>query len=130
LSQALHDATHRHRGAKGNLRILPFGTPPPHTLDAGLLDGIGHVLDELKTNDELVLIDSPPLLGVGDALALTSHVDGLLILGSLRTLSAPQLKELRRVIDDSPADKLGFVLTGAELEGGYEYLAYPAARAG
>jgi Mrp family chromosome partitioning ATPase len=130
FSQALHEPADRTRGAKGSLRILPFGTPPPHTLDASLLDGIGHVLDELKTNDELVLIDSPPLLRVGDALALTSHVDGLLILGSLRTLRAPQLKELRRVIDDSPADKLGFILTGAELEGGYEYLAYPAATAG
>lgn len=130
FSQALHDATHRNGGARGSLRILPFGTPPPHTLDASLLDGIGHVLDELKTNDELVLIDSPPLLRVGDALALTSHVDGLLVIGSLRTLRAPQLKELRRVIDDSPADKLGFILTGAELEGGYEYLTYPAAKAG
>jgi Mrp family chromosome partitioning ATPase len=130
FSQAVYDATHRTRGARGSLRILPFGTPPPHTLDASLLDGIGHVLDELKTNDELVLIDSPPLLRVGDALALTSHVDGLLVIGSLRTLRAPLLKELRRVIDDSPVDKLGFILTGAELEGGYEYLTYPAANAG
>ena len=108
--------------ARGSLRILPFGTPPPHTFDASFLAGIEHVLDEFKTNDELVLIDSPPLLRVGDALALTSHVDGLLVIGSLRTLRAPQLKELRRVIDDSPVDKLGFILTGAELEGGYEYL--------
>lgn len=130
FSNAPHKAAHRPRGSKGSLRILPFGTPPPHTLDASLLDGIGHVLDELKTDDELVLIDSPPLLRVGDALALTSHVDGLLVVGSLRTLRAPLLKELRRVIDDSPADKLGFILTGAELEGGYEYLAYPAANAG
>jgi polysaccharide biosynthesis transport protein len=130
FSQALYEAAHRTRRSTGSLRILPFGTPPPHTLDASLLDGIGHVLDELKTDDELVLIDSPPLLRVGDALALTSHVDGLLVIGSLRTLHAPLLKELRRVIDDSPADKLGFVLTGAELEGGYEYLAYPAAKAG
>jgi polysaccharide biosynthesis transport protein len=116
--------------ARGSLRILPFGTPPPHTLDASLLEGIGHILDELKNHDELVLIDSPPLLRVGDALALTSHVDGLLVIGSLRTLRAPLLKELRRVIEDSPVDKLGFILTGAELEGGYEYLAYPAAGAG
>jgi Mrp family chromosome partitioning ATPase len=128
-SQALYQAAHRNRGSTGSLRILPFGTPPPHTLDASLLDGIGDVLDELGDPD-LVLIDSPPLLRVGDALALTSHVDGLLVIGSLRTLHAPMLKELRRVIDDSPVEKLGFVLTGAELEGGYEYLAYQTANAG
>jgi tyrosine-protein kinase len=126
----LTDAPPSKGTARGSLRVLPFGTPPPHTLDASLLDGIEHVLDELNTHDELVLIDSPPLLRVGDALALTSHVDGLLVIGSLRTLRAPQLKELRRVIDNSPADKLGFILTGAELEEGYEYFAYPAAYAG
>jgi Mrp family chromosome partitioning ATPase/capsular polysaccharide biosynthesis protein len=130
FSQALSKAAHWPRGSRGSLRILPFGTPPPHTLDGSLLNGIGHVLDELKTNDELVLIDSPPLLSVGDALALTSHVDGLLVIGSLRTLRAPLLKDLRRVIDGSPVDKLGFILTGAELEGGYEYLAYRPAKAG
>ena len=130
FSQAVYKAAHRTRGSRGSLRILPFGTPAPHTLDASLLDGIGQVLDELKTDDELVLIDSPPILRVGDALALTSHVDGLLVIGSLRTLSAPLLRELRRVIDESPVDKLGFILTGAELEEGYEYLAYPAVNAG
>ena len=121
--QTLHQAAHSTHRSTGSLRVLPFGTLPPHTFDTGLLDGIGHVLDELNSDDELVLIDSPPLLGVGDALALTSHADGLLVIASLRTLRAPVLKELRRVIDDSPADKLGFILTGAELEGGYEYLA-------
>ena len=121
--QTLHQAAHSTHRSTGSLRGLPFGTLPPHTFDTGLLDGIGHVLDELNSDDELVLIDSPPLLAVGDALALTSHADGLLVIASLRTLRAPVLKELRRVIDDSPADKLGFILTGAELEGGYEYLA-------
>jgi hypothetical protein len=58
-----------------------------HTLDAALLTGLDRVLDELRTDADLVLIDSPPLLKVGDALALTSHVDGLLILGSLLVLS-------------------------------------------
>ena len=130
FSQAMYDRAHRTRGSRGSLRILPFGKPLPDTLDVSLLESIGHVLNELKASDELVLIDSPPLLRVGDALALTSHVDGLLVIGSLRTLSAPTLKELRRVIYDSPVDKLGFILTGAELEGGYEYLAYPAAYAG
>jgi Mrp family chromosome partitioning ATPase len=127
---ALDEAAHRRRGSRGSLRVLPFGTPPPHTLNASLLVGIEHVLEELTTDSDLVLIDSPPLLKVGDALALTSHVDGLLVVGSLRTLHAPMLKDLRRVIDDSPVAKLGFVLTGAELEGGYEYLAYRAVKAG
>jgi hypothetical protein len=38
------------------------------------------------------------------------------------------LKELPRVLDESPATNLGFVLTGAEFEGSYEYLVYPAVK--
>jgi hypothetical protein len=57
-----------------------------------------------------VLIDSPRLLRVGDALALTFHVDGLPFLGSLRRLQTPMLKELRRVVDETPTTKLGFVV--------------------
>ena len=108
----------------------PFGSPAAHTLDATLLTGIRRELNELSTDADLVFIDSPPLLRVGDALAQTSDVDGLLVLGSLRTLHIPMLKELRRLLDESPAAKLGFVLTGAGFEGGYEYLAYPAVKTG
>jgi Mrp family chromosome partitioning ATPase len=130
FSRALDEETRRRRGSGASLRLLPFGTPTARTLDATLLTGIKGVLNELRADADLVLIDSPPLLRVGDALALTSHVDGLLVLGSLRTLQTPMLKELRRVLDESPAAKLGFVLTGADFEGGYEYLAYPAAKTG
>ena len=67
-----------------------------------------------------MIIDSPPLLVVGDAMALTSAVDGVLVVTRAKIVKRPVLKELRRVLDASPAQKLGFVLTGATAEdGGY-----------
>jgi succinoglycan biosynthesis transport protein ExoP len=108
----------------GRLRVVPLGTMPPHVADIDFTLGIDHALDRLASDADLVLIDSPPLLRVGDALALTSYVDGLLVVASLRTVRAPMLDELRRVLEGSPVAKLGFVLTGADLEGGYQYLAY------
>ena len=108
----------------GTLRVVPFGTVPLHAEDGSFIGGIEGVLGELEKDADLVLIDSPPLLRVGDALALTSYVNGLLVVASLRSLRAPMLKELRRVLDDTPVAKLGFILTDADLEGGYEYLAY------
>lgn len=107
----------------GSLRVVPLGTLPPHAVDASVFGRLEHVLSELEKDADLVLIDSPPLLRVGDALALTSYVDGLLVVASLRTVRAPMLKDLRRLLDDTPVTKLGFILTGADLEGGYEYLA-------
>jgi succinoglycan biosynthesis transport protein ExoP len=117
------------RGSSGILRVVPFGTSLPHAADAAFTLGLEQVLEQLADTADLVLIDSPPLLRVGDALALTTYVDGLLVVTSLRTIRPPMLDELRRVLTECPVAKLGFILTGADLEGGYEYLTYRYGRA-
>lgn len=108
----------------GTLDVVPLGTLPPHGGDVAFAAGVEDILTQFATEADLVLIDAPPLLRVGDALALTSHVDDVLVVASLRALKPPMLDELRRVLSESPAAKLGFVLTGADSEGGYGYLTY------
>jgi polysaccharide biosynthesis transport protein len=117
------------RSNSGRLRVVPFGTPVPHAADASFTLGLEQALEQLADAADLVLIDSPPLLRVGDALALTTYVDGLLVVTSLRAIRPPMLDELHRVLSECPVAKLGFILTGADLEGGYEYLAYRYGRA-
>lgn len=119
----------RRGSSSGSLRVVPFGTPVPHAADAAFTLGLEQVLEQLADAADLVLIDTPPLLRVGDTLALTSYVDGVLVVTSLRAIRPPMLDELRRVLTESPVAKLGFILTGADLEGGYEYLTYRYGRA-
>lgn len=111
------------------LGVLPLGASPLHPSDLALAVGLEEALDQATREADLVLIDGPPLLRVGDAMALTSYVDGLLIVASLRTVRPTMLDELNRVLEDCPPVKLGYVLTGADLESGYEYLTYPYHRA-
>lgn len=131
ISDVNLDGPARGRGgsSSGSLRVVPFGTSLPHAADAAFTLGLEQVLEVLADAADLVLIDSPPLLRVGDALALTTYVDGLLVVTSLRAIRPPMLDELRRVLTECPVAKLGFILTGADLEGGYEYLAYRYGRA-
>jgi succinoglycan biosynthesis transport protein ExoP len=63
-------------------------------------------------------MDSPPLLQVGDALALSAKVDGLVVVTRLNLVRRGVINELHRVLRASPATKLGFVLTGAKLDEG------------
>jgi hypothetical protein len=51
-------------------------------------------------------------------------VDGLLVVASLSSVRPPMLHELNRVLEACPPIKLGFIATGADIEGGYEYLTY------
>jgi Mrp family chromosome partitioning ATPase len=108
----------------GTLGVVPLGTLPAHAGDLAITAGIEQVFERLENEADIVLVDSPPLLRVGDALALTSHVDALLLVANLGVTRPPMLEELRRLLADCPVPKLGFVLTGSDLEAGHEYLMY------
>ena len=107
--------------ALGDLRILPAGAAPP---DVGEFVGsrsLAELLTSLREQADIVLVDSAPLLRVGDSITLSGRVDALVVATRLEHVRRPMLEELRRVLDSIPAEKLGFVLTGAELEAGYGY---------
>jgi polysaccharide biosynthesis transport protein len=103
------------------LDVLPSGPIPP---DAGEFVGtvaVSQLLQELTRRYDLVVVDSPPLLHVGDALTLSSRVDAVVLIARLPGVRRPILKELKRVLESAPNAKLGFALAGAHLEEGYGY---------
>jgi len=96
-------------------------------LDAGEFvgnPGIALVIEELLQEFDYVFVDAPPLLAVGDAMTLSSEVDAMIAVTRLRTVQRPLLHELARQLEMCRAEKMGFVLTGAELEQGYGYAAH------
>jgi Mrp family chromosome partitioning ATPase len=82
---------------------------------------VADVLAELRRRAQVVVVDAPPLLGVVDALTLSSRVDGLLLVTRLTMLRRPLLRELHRVLETVPAAKFGFVLGDAGAEERYGY---------
>jgi Mrp family chromosome partitioning ATPase len=113
-------------GASSLLHVLTAGAIPPNAGDLVVTGIVGAVLGELRERFGTVLIDAPPALQVGDAMALSSKVDGIFVVTRMNVVRRPMVRELRRVLDASPAAKLGFVLTGAETDdsygpGGYGY---------
>jgi succinoglycan biosynthesis transport protein ExoP len=109
---------------EGVLELLLAGPPPPGAGEFTASNAVGEILDDLRERADLVLVDAPPLLQVGDAVTLTARVDALFVVTRLKTLRRPVLKELARVLDACPGEKLGFVLTGAKFEEGYGYAGY------
>jgi polysaccharide biosynthesis transport protein len=106
---------------EGSLEILPAGPVPP---DVGEFVGsraLLEIFEQLRHLADIVLVDSPPLLRVGDAMTLSGKVDGLLVVSRMERARRPLLAELSRVLESCPAERLGFVLTGAEIESGYGY---------
>jgi capsular exopolysaccharide synthesis family protein len=106
---------------EGALGILHSGPLPPSPGEFVGTQALAAVLAELGELAETVLIDVPPLLVVGDAMTLSSRVDAMLIVTRLEHLHRHTLRELARTLEQCPAHKLGFVLTGVEEGKGYGY---------
>ena len=77
-------------------------------------EGLYAVLGEMRKDWDIVLIDAPPMSVVGDALSLSAGVDAIIVVAKLGLVHPGMLHELGRMLDASPTDKLGFVVTGAE----------------
>ena len=108
-------------GDPGSLDVLVSGPLPP---DPGEFVGtrkLADILAELRRRYDIVLLDSPPLLRVGDAMTLSSRVDGLILLTRLDVVRRPMLRELSRVLESMPLAKLGYVVTGSRDEAAYSY---------
>jgi succinoglycan biosynthesis transport protein ExoP len=121
----VHRAAHARNGQRpAPLGFLAAGIAPP---DVGELFGsrkLQHVLDELRSRADIVLLDAPPLLLVGDAMALGAQADALLYVARPKVLKRSMLKEVRRLLEAMPTEKLGLTLTGSETTPAYAYSGY------
>ena len=114
----------RGRNREGGLELLPSGALPGNPGEFLTQVPLRAILDKLHERSDIVLIDAPPFLGIGDAVTLSSSVDAMIVVARLNRIRTGMLEELRRTLDACPSRKLGLVVTGAESETEYEYVAY------
>jgi tyrosine-protein kinase len=102
------------RASRGSLTLLPAGVSVP---DPGAFletSALPLLLDELRSRFDIALIDTSPLLRVGDGLALGGIVDAVLVVSGSRQLRKSEARELSQALDTVQAPKLGLVVTGVD----------------
>jgi succinoglycan biosynthesis transport protein ExoP len=104
---------------RGVLDVLPSGPIPPDPGEFVGTQALGEILSELRERADVVLVDAPPALHVGDALRLSARVDGILLVTRMKVVRRHTLSELARQVATVPTPVLGFVVTGAQDEQGY-----------
>lgn len=107
-----------------NLWVVPSGPVPPDPTEM-LHVRLGGIMDALREQHALVLIDTPPLLPVSDARLVASHVSGVILVvgaGDERPASLETALERLHIVD---ANITGLVLNkssqDADSPGGYYY---------
>jgi polysaccharide biosynthesis transport protein len=96
----------------GLLDVLVSGPTPPDPGEFVASERVKSILVRLHESYDTVIIDSPPVLRVGDALALSADADGVILVARMKGLRRPMLREMRRLLSAAPIRKLGFVVTG------------------
>jgi polysaccharide biosynthesis transport protein len=104
----------------GVLEVLTVGTAPPDPGEFLSSELVADALVELSERCDVLLIDAPPMLAVGDAMTIATQTDALLLVVDVNAVRRATLTEMRRVLDACPALTLGLVATGcngADLRG-------------
>jgi Mrp family chromosome partitioning ATPase len=103
------------------LEVLPSGPIPPNPGEFIGMNALDEILGDLRERADIVVLDTTPILQVGDAMALSAKADALLLVTRLNMVRRPMLAELRRALESTPATVLGFVVTGGGEDGSYGY---------
>jgi capsular exopolysaccharide synthesis family protein len=113
-------------GEEVGVHVVAAGPVPPNPAELLRLDGLDTALTKLRETHDVVLIDSPPVLPVADALVIARHVDAVVLLAAAGVTSRRKLGRAAEALHQVAAPLRGVVLNGVGTSDGYEYGYYGA----
>jgi succinoglycan biosynthesis transport protein ExoP len=107
-----------------NLYFMPSGVLPADA--AGILNSrrMSELVQDVKQRFDLVLIDSPPILGVSDAAVLASEVDLTMIVVQHRKLPRHMLMRTKQAVENVGGQVIGVVLNNVDVRSDSQYQYY------
>ncbi|MDX2040435.1 MAG: polysaccharide biosynthesis tyrosine autokinase [Acidobacteriota bacterium] len=98
-----------------NLYVMPAGPVPPNPSE--LLSSIkfGYLVTELQEKFDHIIIDSPPVIHVTDALIISPHVDGVVIVVKSNHTPREAIQRAKQALADVNAKIFGVVLNCIDL---------------
>jgi capsular exopolysaccharide synthesis family protein len=94
----------------GALRVLASGPLPPNPADLVASESLAKVLAQLADGADYVIVSSPPLLPFNDALSLSRHADGVIMVATARRTRRRQLADGAAKLQRVGAPAVGVVL--------------------
>ncbi|WP_210420661.1 exopolysaccharide transport family protein [Aquisphaera giovannonii] len=103
----------------GTFHLLAAGTPVPDASRIVQGRSFPMLIAQLRQTYEMIIIDSPPVLPVPDALALGRWTDGALLATRFEVSRSPQVERARRQLDNAGIPVLGTVINGLRSSDSY-----------
>lgn len=128
LDEATPNSALRLAGNVDRLAVLPSGTPPPNPSELLTSPRVPQILGALADIADILVVDSPPLLPVADALTIARLVDATILVARAGVSSRRALHAAVTGLRQVDARLAGVVLNDVSLRRSYYgYRRYPSA---
>ena len=97
-----------------NLSILTSGQIPPDPSRMLASQKMQNLMDLFLEKYDLVIYDTPPLLGIVDAKLIAARTDGIIIVVGLDKTKASTLNQAMELLNSSPITVFGVIANGAK----------------
>lgn len=101
--------------ASTNLWVLPAGTIPPNPSELLGSEAMAKLLNLVEREFDYVIIDTPPVIPVTDAVVLASQTGGIILVTRSGITRRNQISESIEILDAGNATVLGVVLNDVQL---------------
>jgi polysaccharide biosynthesis transport protein len=105
----------------GLAAVLPAGPVPPNPSELLSSPRVQKLLDELSERVDLVLLDSPPVLPVTDALVISRCADALILVTKAEVTTRGAMQRAIELLQQVGAPLRGLVMNGADEREFYGY---------
>lgn len=103
------------------LTIITSGKLPPYPSALLNSNAMEEILEKFKQQSDLVILDSPPILSMADAVVLAPRVDGVILVVNLQTTKRSMLLDSINQLQQVKTNLLGVVVNGVKVKRAYKY---------
>lgn len=108
-----------------NLKVLTSGPLPPNPAKLLVSEKMKNLVQELKTQADILILDSPPVGVIADSLAFCTLLDGTLVVCDVGRTRKGELRETIEDLERVHANLIGVVLNRSPRgKGSYYYYYY------
>ena len=107
-----------------NIDILPTGPTPPNPVELLGSENNKRLLERLKKEYDLIIMDCAPIIGLSDSVILAALSDVNLITVSVKKTKMESLERVKKLFDQSNLKINGVILNKALVSGKSGYYSY------
>jgi len=93
-----------------NLSVITTGPIPPNSSELLGSTRMKHLMDRLRKEYDMVIMDTPPILPVTDAVVASSLADGVILVVQAGRTRSGEVRHAQEVLEAAHANLLGVVL--------------------